>query len=335
MVQSSRAGANPIPWRIDSGPDSLAPGQSGLYQVSARANSRYWSIYDDAQVVVVDAGENQSLRGMAMLPLDRTLLWPDAIANTSYQFWTEDKSSPLFWYAQSFPDASGSVSMVSKAGQEALALTADPKGSALGIIFIGTQMSFPVRPFGVWLYSDSAVKGSPTAAYGIEISDDQHVMRYQVGNLSTDPSSTTAQHIEHLSLPPNQWSYVEIDPQAIYARAGWQLPPLQNTSYRGVNTDVRLLNMRFFAAASSGKGRFDAYFRPVQQADYGPAPETLMDETFKDPAEYYTRLGDIYLKQANYSRAIEAYQQALGFSPDDAIANKLKQAQDDQQQHLQ
>ncbi len=326
MVQSNRTTWNSVPWQIDSGPTTLQPGQSADYQVSAGLNDAAWTLYDTSQLVVVDAGENSALRGVATLPADPALLWPDAIPNAAYQFWTDDRSSPIFWAVQSFPAGSGGASIEKQAGRDALALAVDPKGSGLGVTSVAVQTIFPARAFGVWLYADSALANSPLAAYGIELDDSQHVVRYQIGALNDTPSSASTQNYQRLNLPPDQWSYVEIDPSAVYTQQGWQLPTLQQ-SFRDLNSAVRPLTIRFFAAAGSNQGPITAYFGPIQQADYGPAPETLMAETLNNPAEYYVRLGDMYLQQRNDRRAVEAYQQALGYSYSADIAAKLQRTQ--------
>ncbi|MDE3090417.1 MAG: hypothetical protein KGJ80_13630, partial [Chloroflexota bacterium] len=67
---------NPLPWDIDDGPASLAPGQSAIYRISTGDNSRAFLAHEAAQVVVTDARGDYSLRGLATIVPDHSYLFP-------------------------------------------------------------------------------------------------------------------------------------------------------------------------------------------------------------------------------------------------------------------
>ena len=45
----------------------------------------------------------------------------------------------------------------------------------------------------------------------------------------------------------------------------------------------------------------------------------LIQETFDNPADYYTRIAEYHLRSRNFDRALDAYEQALRYDPDNRV----------------
>jgi hypothetical protein len=116
------------------------------------------------------------------------------------------------------------------------------------------------------------------------------------------------------------WEVQEVDLRALYAEAGWEEPPHTPAVYRGLDAEYQLIWLRLFVAAGTGsKDPISAYFGPVEQ-DYRVKPQTRMSQTLDNPTSFYLRLAEKHVRDRNYARAMEAYQQALALSPGDRRA---------------
>lgn len=323
-----------VAWQIDEGAPTLQPGQTAAYRASSANSSETFFVWETAQIVVTDAGGSYELRGVATLAADSTYLWPDAVENPAYAVWYPGANSPVAWALRVSPVGSGAVALAKKDGRDALAITLSPSTSISSSGFshdltyaaVESSLTFPRKPLGIWLYVDPPQQNGESNAYGIETDDGDHRLWMVFGPQSYNGPSP-AQAILNRIVPQRQWVYQQIDLAQTYADLHWPIPGLQPILFRGLASDFRPVRLRLFVAASGQKGPVVAYFGPIVQ-DYRIPPETLMAEVLADPAAYYVRLGDAYLKQSNYRRAIDAYQQALDFSPgNESTTIKLENAQ--------
>lgn len=305
-TQTQVAAHNPLLWQIDEGPLTLASGESAVYQLSSQQDDRTFFVNEPAQLIVTEAGGDYALRGVADIEPDHSFLSPDAITNPTYRYWDSYRQLPLAW---SLPDGGG-VSMIEKEGRQALALSLEGNQARL----LNT-ISLPPKPFGLWVYSP------PTEGvdYGVELDDGDHRLRVLFGRQSGSGLSEEGVYVIRRTVPSSQWLYEEIDASAAFAQAGWPLPSLRRANFRGLNTDWRLIDFSLFLSADAPTG-VSALFGPIEQPEYFTEPRTLMAESLNDPAGHYLRLGDVYLDDHNYGRALEAYQRALEFAPGQARA---------------
>ncbi len=311
-LQGQSAGANAFPWYADSGPLALAPGQSATYQISAQRPDETFFVHDPVQVVVTDASGNYSLRGIAMIGPDRSYLWPDAIPNPSFQFWDMKRTSPIFWGLDTGPNQSGSDKLLTLDGKVALELAVNSVNGEAAHIALQSLILFPVEPFQIQIHPDYA---DPQFTYGLEFQDGQHRLRFLFGGensviLLPDDTVEIRQ-----SLPLHQWSEQIIDLRSVYSQIGWALPPLVHQVYRGLSADLRLVTVRLVFSVKGKPGSWQAYFGSITQPDYNPDPKGLMAETLDNPADYYVRIAQFYIRNRDYARALDAYRTALEFTP--------------------
>jgi hypothetical protein len=311
---------NPLPWYIDQGPRSLSPGQAAVYHISTERRDRIFFAHDTAQLVVTDAGGDYSLRGVATIQADSSFLWPDAIPNPMYRFWDSGLGAPIFWGLVADPPGSGAVSPGNKAGRGALTLTLDADGKGLNRVALESVVTFPLHPFGIWVYSEPPAENLSSVAYGLEIDDGEHQLWILFGPQEYTGPLEDGQYIINYTVPSRRWVYQEIDLLTAYVEAGWQLPALKPAIYRELDMDFRLVHLRLLLAADGPADNLQATFGPIEQDNYRVEPQTLMAEALDDPTSYYIRLAESYTRERNYSRALEAYRRALHYSPGDSQA---------------
>jgi hypothetical protein len=310
-VQLRDTADNPLPWVIESGPLALQPGESGEYHIWNNGQ-RSFLAHDPGQVVITDAGGDDRLRAVATIGPDRTYLWPDAIPNPEYLYW--DSAGPIFWTVDTRPYGAGSLALHSLDGRAALRLALEENAAGPSRIALNNVTTF--QPFGLWIYRASSADRS--AQQGIEIADGENLATIRFGAQDRTEQPTSDRYVIERAVPPDTWTYQEIDLAAIYTRAGWDPPAYQHTVFRSVEADFRLVYFALFLVSDQPQANTYADFGPMVQVDYRLNPSDLMDETFAHPAEYYTRVGDEYARERNYSRAREAYQQALDYDPHSA-----------------
>ena len=314
-VQATTTFFNPLAWQIDQGPLSLAPGQSATYQISTTRDDRTFLVYQGAQIVVTDAGGNYSLRGIWSIMPDTSYLWPDAIANPTFEFWDKDQSVPIFWGLSGEPDRAGSASIVSKDDRNALRLALD---SGERRVDLQNWIVFPSEPFAIWVYADPA-NNLASVAYGVEIRDRTHRLQFLLGDQDSEGMTGDGTYVIRRRIVAPGWSRQVIDVPAAFARAGWSVPTLELATYRDLDTALSLASIHLILVNQGAPVKLQAYFGPIEQ-DYAVNPRTLMAQTLDNPTGYYLRLGQWHIHNRNYARAVESYQRVLEFSPQNSEA---------------
>lgn len=302
---------NSLPWTIDRGPHVLPPGESALYRIITTQHDRSFFVYDAAQIIVTDAGGDYNLRGVATLDADTSFLWPDAIPNPDYRFWDEAETAPIFWEIV----GSGTANPGEISGRRTAQLTLTATEEISDRVALQTTIPLPRMPFGLWVYVDNA-----TGIYGLEIDDGKHTLWFTFGEAPYTGPRLNNHYVVHHQIPLAQWHYQEVDVMDAYRIAGWDLPVLEPTTYRGMDIDARLIKLRLFLQNTSEKTPLQADFGLFEQSDLRVSPQRLMRETLDDPASYYVRLGDIYERQRNDTYALNAYRRALAFDPENVEA---------------
>lgn len=306
-VQSRRTSTNPLPWYIEDGPLALQPGETAIYTITSSRSDRTFYGHEPVQLVVTDAGGDYSLRGVLTIESDPAYLWPDMIPNADYRMWDAEWESPFSWQVSSL----GSASFVRLDGREALRLAPRAGPDGMKEISAATRVLFPDAQFGIWLFPP---EGDSSAAYGLEFDDGERRLRILFGPKAYTGPREDGIHILHRTAPAGMWSFHEIDLQAAYAETGWPDPDLRRVFYRGLEMDAQVIELRLFFSAARTSVQ-DAFFGPIIDNLDHPTPESLMAGVLGNPAAYYIRLGQAYEAEGSPSRAVEAYQRALDFSP--------------------
>jgi hypothetical protein len=320
-VQHQDQFLNPLSWQIDTGPPTLGPGESAVYQISAEQDSHGFLLHESAQVVASDADGDYSLRVVEPLIPDFTYLWPEAIANPTYWVWDVGRKAPTHWYLISPQENSVRVFPIQLEGKLAVGLAMDTETPGIKTASLQNQIVFQHEPFAIWLYLDPAVASATDTEYGLEFDDGERRLRIlfdadQGTSRDTVPLDSATTRVARLVIPAGTWSRTEIDLPALYAEAGWDPPPLVPAVHRGVDAHFQLMQFRLLVeTASQGEADLVVAFGPIEQ-DYRVEPQQRMAQTLDNPAGFYLRLAQTHVRDRNYRRALEAYQQALRWAPD-------------------
>jgi uncharacterized membrane protein len=315
FVQHQDQLLNPLSWHIDEGPPTLGPDESATYKISTDKNTFGFLFHEDAQVVATDARGNYELRAVARLQPDFTYLWPEAISNPDFRFWDTAANTPSFWYLLNEPSGAGRVTPVYKDSRVSLKITLDTSSPGYKWTALQNLITYQHKAFGIWLYVDPTLENRSDVAYGLEFDDGEHRLWLLFGAEEYAGGAPDGVRIVQRSLPVGTWIYQEIDLPVLYAGAGWEPPPFKPAVFRGLDADFQLLWLRLMVAATADTGEeISAYFGPFEQ-DYHVTPQLRMAQALDDPAAYYIRLAQTHSRDRNYLRALEAYEQALWFSP--------------------
>jgi hypothetical protein len=319
-VQHQNRTMNPYPWHIDQGPATLGPGEAAAYRISVGNYKLGFLFHEDAQIVATDAHGNYGLRAVASLEPDLTYFYPEAINNSKYRVWDSASGAPSFWQLLSDPLGSAHATPLYIDGRVGLdiSLDSDPQGrewAALQSLILYQQ-----KPFGIWLNLDPLIAETSGVAYGLEFDDGVHRLWVLFGARDYTGDFPDGVHIVHRRIPVGAWTYQEIDLPALYAGAGWESPPFRPAVFGQVDADFQLLWLRLMVTTGTETtGQISAHFGPIEQ-DYRLSPQTRMAQTLDDPGDFYLRLAQRHVRDRNYLRALETYQQALNFSPENSEA---------------
>lgn len=261
------------------------------------------------QLVVSDAGGDYSLRGLLAIEPDPAFQVPEMILNADYRIWNEGQGMPMYW----LPSNLESASFVNKDGRQALQMNARPTEDVPSDHSLSTSFLHPGVPFGTWLYPPV---GSVSSAYGLQVFEGTNRLWILFGPQPyIGPIPGGVQMLQRI-VPAGAWSYQNIDLDSAYAEAGLSLPPLSLNYHGGLHIEARVIRLGlFFTTDPSATG--EALFGPIVQSNDRPTPQSLMTETLSNPADYYARLGKEYGFERNDALALEAYQNALRFAPND------------------
>ncbi|HSO32514.1 MAG TPA: hypothetical protein VLT33_08360 [Labilithrix sp.] len=116
----------PLPWRIDTGPRSLAPGATSHYSISAIQNISEFDLNHGGNLTVTDA--RSSLRKMIRFAPDAASLSPHEIANASFGSWDTSIAAPTYW--KLVQDRSPGAYLMPASGSPHAALTLHLDGDA-------------------------------------------------------------------------------------------------------------------------------------------------------------------------------------------------------------
>ncbi|MHB8630041.1 MAG: hypothetical protein ACYDEO_28050 [Aggregatilineales bacterium] len=309
----SEPGGQALPWTILTGPESLMPGATGMYTISAdTVPSKAIPINQSAQIVVSDAGGNYALRALLTIPAQTNPAAIDPIDNPAFTAWPIDASTPQDWQLQPPPQTQIDMAIVSTAGHDALTLTLQriPDSPTLIPLRLSQIVAFP-RQFSLWVYPPHAMTQPLTDAYGIEINDGTHRLWIVFGGernyMAIDPAGPI---VAYMAAPSNVWSEQAIDLAGLYAQIGWPLPAFSTRIRNGVVYQARQVQFSLIVGSTTQLETIWRFGGIKQLASITDFNQVITD-TLDRPDIYYERLFHQYLAQGNVDLAIKAWLNAL------------------------
>jgi len=223
----------PYYWKIESGPQYLAEGNSATYQIYADSPDKAIPNYSTFIVRVNDAHSGVYYVSKTMT-VDLTSL--PMVLNSEFQYWTRDSmwnsAVPFQWTLWPIMghDDTFSVSYDNISGQMALGMTVnreEPLSDADWTTLQVKQVINFTDTMGVWVYPTFSYEGgnTPRKVYGIEINDETNILWFIFSNKNVgvyDVSEHTRVIVLNTTL--DTWSFRQLDILQQYQALNWPIP---------------------------------------------------------------------------------------------------------------
>lgn len=318
----------PYPWLIESGPNSLKPGEEGIYEIGTDLPYRMIDLARGALLVVTDASGDYRLRGTLQIQRDPSLLGPDSIFNSAYLHGPKEDDIPWGWgFDNSAHNPSSIRDFETPEGFRAIEIGLAPTlhSETWEQVGLSQWVPFPNGDLSTWVHPpqrQSAATLDPSSAYGLEFDDGSHKLWVLFGSDAGTGYIAEDHYYINQPAPPDRWSEQHIDLRAIYDQLDWELPPLLRIVRKDLELLTRMVTVRLIVAARDHQetGEVTGMFGPLSiNQGRNPVHERVA-ETVKNQAEYYTVIGDMKLEQRNYADASTDYNAALATDPEQLSA---------------
>jgi uncharacterized membrane protein len=310
-------GIQALPWKIETGPEVLDPGQEGVYVVDAVVAHRSFPVERGGQIVVTDARGDYWRRAIATVPPDLSFADPNLIANPNFHFWVDGEDRPVSWSIRASDQVTSSFGLASVKGKQALvvrvgARPAKSETDAFATVRLVQSIAFPTE-LTVWAYPPLSSSDPLQSPYGLEFDDGEHILRILFGDV--DKSRKVDGNVGYLffSAPLKTWSQHTIRLQDLYELFGWQLPKPSLRRKYGLEYRMRQVQIGLISSSESLN-----VFGPIEQKQHLGTSDAFWSETLAHPDVYYIQRGNEYHRQRNYDLAQEAYRKALAYDPTNA-----------------
>jgi tetratricopeptide (TPR) repeat protein len=309
----------PYPWLIENGPETLQPGQSGIYTIAAGYPAVAFPASEGAQIVITDGSGDYSLRKVLDIPSDPTVRDPDRIVNPQYYFWADTNQIPTGWELDVSPQGSGMVQMDLIDGRDALVLRPTTPGRS-GYLRLSQKITFPAT-FDIWVYPTAPVSAPEQGVgYGLEFFDGVDRLWVLFGNAKGQGFLDKYSAYVSMPAPLNEWSVQHVALDELYHAVGLPLPPATLRAQNDLSFQARQVEVSLLLL-SDGSENNRGIFGPIEQPTVQQVGSTdYLDQALQDPSGYYVGLGNDYTDQRNYQLALDAYETALAYEPDNAEA---------------
>jgi hypothetical protein len=259
----------PYPWQIEAGPESLPPGDSGIYQIQTDLPYRMLNHAEGATLHVADAGGAYRLSGRAAVPPDFSLTGFDWLFNRRYR---SLGNIPQGWTPAA--TAAGVTQFTSRqtpAGLSTVEITWTPPetSAAWASAGLSQEIAFPTGDLSLWVQPPAAA-GAPEAAalvYGLAFSDGARTAWVLFGPEAAAGFVGDDHYYRVIAAPPDEWSQRSFNLEVIYAEAGWPLPALRRRVWGHQELWIRPLTVQLLLAArgEGGETAVTAAFGPLNQ----------------------------------------------------------------------
>jgi uncharacterized membrane protein len=330
----------PLPWRIDKGPHSLAPGESGEYSISAVMRSSEFEIMKGGTLTVDDP--NSGFRKHVVIPPDDAWGSLRAIANARFRFWDVHSGTPAYWglFQKGTPGAYA-LPLVEDKNEKGrlgvmLGVDTDPKHAekdrlqfclALTTCWAGPTAKLPYAPddlnsdehtvdlvgefasrsgkLAIWAKTPRDANTVPfTERYGVRLGIGDKDVLLLLGGEPAQGKLDDATPYEVLPGPRDVWARYEIDIDAIEKKYGIDPYPQWAPLFRYPLLDIPIVPMRFgLEYTTRSKDPRVAYFGEIEESIHGKeSPDDVYRDLMKHPAQIDMMRAQYELQAGNPSR---------------------------------
>lgn len=306
-----------LPWVILSGEEWIEPRSSSRYQISASgAPERMLDASTGGLLAVTDAGADYSLYDVERIPAQRDILDPDAIRNGDFELWLDAQPIPTDW--EVVGNINAQMQLTSVDNQPAVQINLAEQA---GVFRLSQQI---VLPDTLTLM----VRHEENNIYGVEIDDGQHTIWVVFNPPSTIRDIMPADvYLVQRYVPLDMWSQQQIDLVQVYADFDLPLPPVMPMTRVGLQFNDRSIELSLLLASADDQattGVFGVIGTNNKIFDIGQR----FDFAIENPDQYYLMIGNEQHRLRNYERAIQAYETARSYQPNNQeVLDALAMAQ--------
>jgi len=326
-VSMQSTSLQPYFWEIVSGPQTLAPGETGTYVAHATLGyHRFW-LRHGARINVTSAdGFNQ--RGTAFVPGDSRAAFRDAIPNPEYRFWESRHHRPTYWGLVSVPrpDARAVPVRPNTAGAPPTAVRLFWPGHPEADHFIAALDTYMVLPWGeidmaVWLPQEANRLPDLDLVYGLRLLVRGEPFFVLFGDVEERGEWADRGQYVMLRAPRGRWSRHRVDLREQLTAVGIDVRPLMGSWNQATGWDYAVLpvNLQLFLAGTTGTRPRSATFGPVRSSGMRPPADELYEQSRRHPEVLEAWRGDWAFAHRNYDQARDHYLAAASQAPEVAM----------------
>lgn len=326
-----RSRSNPLHkgqfWHIDSGPQTLAPGESAQYRLIGTWPLWSFDYHQGAEVVVVDA-DGYRLRAVTTIPENFDALHPGVIPNGDFQLWQDEEVVPVYWQLSQLTAASVTPTKADEQGQrDGVRLIANGvSGADYAFARLGTQIIFPETPIELWVRPPANANQLPAldSIYGLELLADGNRVWVLFGADTDSGQLDDNIYYWMTAAPPAEWSRHVLDLRAIFTELGiaphdlsvQSVERFENLNYPRTRLTFRLI--------TGGRNQPDdvlfADFGSVTNKSLFPDRGQMVQQAVENPERILLWHGTQNRLARNYAVALDYFDQVLALDPDNALA---------------
>ena len=314
----------PYFWEIQTGPPSLAPGETARYVVRARAPyHRFWDRHGAR--ILVSSDDGFAYRASAFVPGDTRAAYRDAIPNPDFRYWDASTRRPTYWGLLSVPPGLARVAPAHPSGADApaSALRLEWTGAPKADQFIAALDTFMVLPWGpveisVWVPPDANVLPDLELIYGLRLLVRGEPFYVLFGDVETRGEWADRGPYVMRQAPRGRWSTHQIDLRRELAEAGIDVRPLVGNWEEATEWDYAVLpiNLQLFWSGRSAGAARSATFGPMHTSSLRPTVSELYQQSRDHPEVLEAWRGDWAFAHRNYEQARKHYLAAAALAPD-------------------
>jgi len=313
----------PLFWVVESGPEILEPGESGVYQISGQMSASNIEVRRGGRISVHPADAHEP-RAVARIEGDVTGAWPGVVPNGRWVLWTHDEDKPHFWGLKgSSPDA-GRVSYVAEGSRSAVAFEVDrAAGEEFAEVVLSTFMFVPEHPFRIDVRppEDANRFPDPDIRFGLRLRPGANRVWVLFGGEKAKGRFNQHERYKVIPAPVGQWSTHKIDVRAVLAEFG--LRPnsrrMRMPGFPHLDFPMSAMSFDLVLGARRTNEPVVGYFGEIAPDALAPDPRAVYRRAARRSHERSHELilwkADYAAEMGNEDTARELYLEALALRP--------------------
>lgn len=321
----------PFFWQIETGPETIAPGDSAQFEITGKWPLPTYFYRDGMRVAVWDA-EDYSLRGVAFIDDDVTPGYPGVVPNGDFRYW-QDGEAPANWELLTRPTHADALTRLGEddaPGILRFTVTPAAERNEFAYTMLNTVLMFPEVPIDIWVKPPSGANALPdlNTIYGLELRADDKTVWVLFGDEHAQGIIAPDHYYWMRPTPRDAWSRQRLYVRDIFADLGLVINTMErepmarfnHLNYPKTRLEFRLL----LAARNMDTETLTAEFGTIHNTQLMPDRSAMVRDALEHPERILIWRGEQNWQNRNYAVALDYFDRALELAPDEARAIMLK-----------